>query len=333
MNQNYQFLNKQCESCGKYNHLFYNCNQLQYMPNIQKIFYKQNLQVFQERYKVFKRKKQRSQNAFQSQISSGLKIKKMLIEKFQNGQICLDDSSIFLSEQSEEKELQKVNSATIVREKQKSFQNEIVLCEQPSLNKRQKSNSFKREVSKGNKNVDFQHQVILSQYQEEMKPISQIKLSLLQQENIINNQQNHQVAQSKIESVEVNHNQLKIENSLHQSRDESINQEIQSINKNKFSRLQNEFHILPSDIQDQSYDKYINLLFYHFDIFKNYSIYFPHNNLRYVLFEYRKEQLKIIKKKVVKNNKSQITNKTKIKKDKNQSQPTPQFDQSLISKN
>ncbi|EAR82042.3 cyclic nucleotide-binding domain protein (macronuclear) [Tetrahymena thermophila SB210] len=331
INQNYKFLNKKCESCGKYNHHFYNCNQLQYIPNIQKILYKQNLEIKQERQQNFKRHRQKSSNTFQFYINSGSEIEKMLKNSYQSEQICLEDESLFYHEDNEEKEFDQINSQTNLREKQKSFQNESVYSKSSSLNKRQRVNSIKKEASKGIKNTELQPQVFLSQNQEEIKAKNSIKLSLLQQESIIKNQQNYQVVQSQIECVDSYHSQLKIENAPYCSREDSLDQDIWSAKRNKFSRFQTELQILSSEIQTQSLDKQLIFLFQHFDRLKNYQIYFPHNNLRNVLIEYRKAQVKIIKKRVFKNNRASNINQTKLKKDKSKNLYSPLLEQSLIS--
>ncbi|KAL4462119.1 hypothetical protein ABPG74_000964 [Tetrahymena malaccensis] len=327
-NKNYKFLSKKCESCGKYNHHFSNCNQLQYMPNIQKILYQQNLKIFQDRDQTIKRLRQRSQNAFQSYICSGLEMQKMLNKNYQNEQIGLEDTSFFVSDDSEEKEMQIVNSQTVIREKEKSFQGE-------DCYNRQRSNAIKKEGSKGNKITDQQSQVILTQNQEELKGSNYIKLSLIQQDNIMNNQQSYQAAQNQIESVDIYHNQLKKQYTHYCSREDSISQEISTVDKKKLQRFQTEFQILPQDLQVQSYDKQItnNLLFQHFDRLKNYQIYFPHNNLSNILLEYRKVQLRIIKKRVFKNSRAANNIHAKLKKDKSKNIANSQLDQSSLISN
>lgn len=42
LEDNLKPIDKKCESCGKFSHLFINCNHLQYKPNLDKVIHEYN---------------------------------------------------------------------------------------------------------------------------------------------------------------------------------------------------------------------------------------------------------------------------------------------------
>lgn len=55
--------NRRCESCGSFNHLFFNCSRLQYNPNVDKLIYKCNQSTNQKRVREHERKSFKCKNA------------------------------------------------------------------------------------------------------------------------------------------------------------------------------------------------------------------------------------------------------------------------------
>ncbi|KAL4462120.1 hypothetical protein ABPG74_000965 [Tetrahymena malaccensis] len=299
---NLKSLSRECESCGKFNHLFFDCFSLKYFPNL--IHIKHTLNVSQQRFKGFNRTNKKTIKALLNINKSGLQF----IDQITHTDNCID-----------EKVVSSYNSLTQVN----TQNNENDQIASPSI-KNHTINDSCENLREKQKSVSRSNSVVYRSKQN-------VKMS-------INKGTIDQYITQKLESKHIESNRLinididkcKTNSESHVSPEQIIKSLYPSTQKIKYQQQTlndigspTQFGLEKDQKQSQGTNSYIASNYFwdiEFEKSKIYMIYFPHNNQEQVLQEYKKYQLKIQSK----NKKKKYKSKTPSRKKTPQAKITKQ---------
>ncbi|EAR82046.2 cyclic nucleotide-binding domain protein (macronuclear) [Tetrahymena thermophila SB210] len=294
---NLKSLSRECESCGKFNHLFFDCFSLKYFPNL--IHIKHNLNVSQERLKEFSRKNKKTVNALHNINKSGIQyIDQITHTENQIDEKLLNSYDSLTQGNTQNNENDQIHSPSI--------KNHAINDSCENLREKQKS------ISKSNSSVYRSKQNLMISIQKGI--IDQYITQKLESRTIESNRMiNNDLERGKT-NIESNTSPEQIIKSLYPSA-QRIKFQTQTLNE---IASPTQFGLDKDQKQDQRSSSYVNASNYFWDIefekSKIYSIYFPHNNQEQVLQEYKKYQLKIQSKNKKKKYKTKTPSRKKTPK-------------------